>query len=101
MRHAGTYFPGRGTIVEESFLDGYAAGCREAFGAGYEIVLTVAVLRVLAERGLVASGETKALIASTMDAAAFTGWMVRARGATREADLLRGAPPFHGTGDEP
>ncbi|MFC9226512.1 hypothetical protein ACFT8W_38280 [Streptomyces hygroscopicus] len=62
----GTYFPGRGTLIEETFLKGKAEG--EAHG----------VLRVLEKRGIPTLAETRDRITNCTDLDTLDHWLDRA-----------------------
>ncbi|MFJ1993664.1 hypothetical protein [Streptomyces asiaticus] len=62
----GTYFPGRGTLIEETFLKGKAEG--EARG----------VLRVLEKRGIPTLAETRDRIINCTDLDTLDRWLDRA-----------------------
>ncbi|MEU0686818.1 hypothetical protein [Streptomyces uncialis] len=94
LLNAGTYFPGRGTIVEQSYLRGYADGFKEIQGAGYEQRLAAAVFSVLEARGVVTSTEARTRIASAMSVDTFSRWLIKSRAATSEADLFTDKPPL-------
>ncbi|MFJ3900220.1 hypothetical protein [Streptomyces sp. NPDC090025] len=72
----GSYFPGRGTLVEETYLKGKAEGLADA------------VLRVLAARGVVVPEETARRISDSDDPDELTGWLARASVATDIAELF-------------
>ncbi|WP_320773902.1 hypothetical protein [Streptomyces sp. CRN 30] len=78
-----TYFPGRGTIFEETHLDGQAKG--QAKG----------VLRILELRGLPVSDDTRERITTCADLARMDDWLDRAGTVERAEDLFdeeQGAP---------
>ncbi|MGW7689221.1 hypothetical protein ACWGMA_10140 [Streptomyces asiaticus] len=70
MAVVGSYFPGRGTLIEETFLKGKAAGRAE--------VRAKIVLRVLKARGIPTSDETRDRIANCTDLDTLDRWFDRA-----------------------
>ncbi|MFE0327549.1 hypothetical protein ACFW08_12260 [Streptomyces sp. NPDC058960] len=71
-----TYFPGRGTVFEEAYLDGAAKG--QAKG----------VLRVLEVRGLPVSDAVRERITTCTDLARLDDWLARAGTVERAEDLF-------------
>ncbi|MGW5605151.1 hypothetical protein ACWEWI_03450 [Streptomyces sp. NPDC003753] len=71
-----TYFPGRGTVFEEAYLDGAAKG--QAKG----------VLRVLEVRGLPVSDAVRERITTCTDLARLDDWLDRACTVERAEDLF-------------
>ncbi|MBB5117499.1 hypothetical protein AF335_03025 [Streptomyces eurocidicus] len=61
-----TYFPGRGTLIEETLLEGEAKGSAQM------------VLRVLEKRGILVPAETRERITSCTDLHTLERWMDRA-----------------------
>ncbi|OPF84545.1 hypothetical protein VT50_0200400 [Streptomyces antioxidans] len=74
MAVVGSYFPGRGTLIEETFLKGKAAGRAEARAE----VRAKIVLRVLKARGIPTSDETRDRIANCTDLSILDRWFDRA-----------------------
>jgi len=74
------YFPGRGTVFEEAYLDGEAKGKAEG------------VLRVLAVRGLPVSDEVRDRITSCTDLTYLDDWLDRAVTVARAEDLFGEVP---------
>ncbi|WP_432049062.1 hypothetical protein [Streptomyces asiaticus] len=66
----GTYFPGRGTLIEETFLKGKAEGQTEE--------RALAVLRVLEKRGVAIPAEAHDRITACTDLDALGRWLDRA-----------------------
>ncbi|MFF7903302.1 hypothetical protein ACIP4X_12120 [Streptomyces sp. NPDC088817] len=75
-----TYFPGRGTLFEETYLKGKAEG--EAKG----------VLRVLEVRGLPVSDDIRERITSCTDLDRLADWLDRSGTVERTEDLFVGNP---------
>lgn len=80
----GSYFPGRGTLVEETYLEGKAKG-----EAG---TTAAAVLQVLRMRGVPVSAEEEARITTHADPALLNEWLNRALRIDRAEDLFADAP---------
>ncbi|GAA1089291.1 hypothetical protein [Streptomyces javensis] len=70
MAVVGSYFPGRGTLIEETFLKGKAEGERHSRVQG--------VLRVLEKRGIASPPETRDRITHCTDLDALDRWFDRA-----------------------
>ncbi|MCX4664379.1 hypothetical protein OG711_23660 [Streptomyces uncialis] len=91
MMSVGTYFPGRGTIVEESYLKGKTEGREEGRAA--------TLIDVLEMRGISVSEETRERITSTTDSETLTEWLAKALTATAEDDLFtKEQPPAEAPG---
>ncbi|MFI1091214.1 hypothetical protein [Streptomyces sp. NPDC020917] len=86
MKVNGSYFPGRGTLVEESFLEGKAEGQVEGQAAG----LAQAVLQMLAHRGITVSDETRERITGCHDIDTLNRWVDEAFTVTGAEELLDG-----------
>ncbi|MDW6058877.1 hypothetical protein SAZ11_13585 [Streptomyces sp. FXJ1.4098] len=76
----GTFFPGRGTMIEEAFLEGEAKG--EAKGMAHS------VMRILRRRGIAVSREAEQTIMECADLEKLDLWCDRALTATRVEDLF-------------
>ncbi|MFD8608775.1 hypothetical protein [Streptomyces sp. NPDC059631] len=76
----GTYFPGRGTLFEETYLEGKAEG--EAEGR------TTLILRALEKRGIEVSSKVRDRVVSCTDLAQLTIWFDRSLTAESAADLF-------------
>jgi len=89
----GTYFPGRGTIVEESYLKGRAEGHEEGRAEGHHAGMAEArrqtLLRLLDKRGVPVCETARKRIADCTDADVLDRWLDRALTVTDAADLLR------------
>ncbi|MFF5182808.1 hypothetical protein ACFY30_03300 [Streptomyces sp. NPDC000345] len=81
-----TFFPGRGTVFEEAYLDGQAKGLAEGRAKG----LAEGVLRILEVRGLPVSGEVRERIATCSDLALLDDWLVRAGTVEHVEELFTG-----------
>ncbi|MEU9856067.1 hypothetical protein [Streptomyces sp. NPDC047974] len=69
MRTVGTFFPGRGTLVEETYLKGKAEGKAEGEAEGRAEGLAEAVLRVLRARGIDVPEDVAARVTACSDPA--------------------------------
>jgi hypothetical protein len=76
----GTYFPGRGTLFEETYLEGKAQGRAED--------RTALILRVLEKRGIPVPEDTRDRITSCTDLDTLTLWFDRSLTATAVEDLF-------------
>ncbi|MGX5214035.1 hypothetical protein ACWKT3_36005 [Streptomyces violaceus] len=72
----GTYFPGKGTLFEETYLEGKAEGKSEA------------ILRVLEKRGIHLPEDTRDRITSCTDLGTLTLWFDRSLTAGTAEDLF-------------
>lgn len=79
-----SYFPGRGTVFEEAYLEGKAEGRAEGEAEGK----AEAVLRVLEVRGLPVSAEVRERVTSCADLGRLDVWLLRAVTAERVEDLF-------------
>ncbi|MHA5052771.1 hypothetical protein [Streptomyces sp. SD15] len=79
-----SYFPGRGTVFEEAYLDGEAKGQAKGKAEG--------VLRVLAARGLPVSDEVRDRITNCTDLTCLDGWLDRAVAVARAEELFVEGP---------
>ncbi|MEU5267306.1 hypothetical protein AB0G77_01805 [Streptomyces hygroscopicus] len=80
MSVVGSYFPGRGTLVEETFLKGKAVG--EAVGGAR------AVLRTLENRGIRTSAEIRERITNCTDIKTLDHWLDRAMTVSTANELF-------------
>jgi hypothetical protein len=80
----GSFFPGRGTFVEETFLAGKAAGLAEAKAEG----MAESVLQVLAHRGIAVSDEARERIAACRDMETLERWFDKAFSVEAAEELL-------------
>ncbi|MFD9982671.1 hypothetical protein ACFWZJ_20085 [Streptomyces massasporeus] len=78
-----TYFPGRGTLFEETYLEGKAEGIAEG-KAG-------AILRVLEKRGIPVPEAVRDRITTCTDLDTLTLWFDRSLTATTAEDLFTDA----------
>lgn len=74
MKVNGSYFPGRGTLIEETFLEGKAEGMAEGRSEG----LAGAVLRMLQHREILVADETRNRIVECHDVERLEQWVDRA-----------------------
>ncbi|MFD5552858.1 hypothetical protein ACFWIA_03355 [Streptomyces sp. NPDC127068] len=88
MMSVGTYFPGRGTIVEESYLKGRTDG------------RAVTIIDILGMRGLTIPDGVRERITSTTDEDTLIQWLERALTATAVDDLFVDEPPRATTSSE-
>ncbi|MEU1304210.1 hypothetical protein [Streptomyces shenzhenensis] len=91
-----TFFPGRGTVFEEAFLDGQAegqaAGLAEGQAAGLAEGQAKGVLRILEVRGIPLSDEVREHITGCTDLARLDDWLDRAGTVDRAEDLFNETP---------
>ncbi len=80
----GTYFPGRGTLFEETYLEGKAEG--KAQGRAED--RTALILRVLEKRGIDIPEDTRDRITSCTDLDTLTLWFDRSLTAGTAEDLF-------------
>lgn len=83
-----TYFPGRGTLFEEKYLEGKADGEAEGEAKGEAKGKAEGVLRVLEVRGIPVSEEVRERIANCTDLARVSAWLDRVGTVERAEDLL-------------
>jgi hypothetical protein len=88
LMSVGTYFPGRGTIVEESFLKGVAEGREEGREEGRAEERAQMVLRVLEKRQIPTLARTRDRITACPDAGVLDRWLDRAFTVTDAEDLF-------------
>ncbi|MEU9051647.1 hypothetical protein AB0D37_14700 [Streptomyces sp. NPDC048384] len=79
-----TYFPGRGTLFEETYLEGKAEGKVEGRAEGK----AEGVLRVLEGRGIAVSHEVRERIATCTDLPLVDAWLDRVGTVERVEDLF-------------
>ncbi|WP_330458901.1 hypothetical protein [Streptomyces sp. NBC_00820] len=84
------YFPGRGTLIERTFLEGEAKGEARGEAKG--------VLRVLEVRGIPVSDDARERILTCTDLERVNDWLDRAGSVDHAEDLFTGttytpAPP--------
>ncbi|MFJ8716778.1 hypothetical protein ACIRD9_26955 [Streptomyces violaceus] len=84
----GTYFPGRGTLFEQTYLEGKAEG--RAQGRAED--RTVLILRVLEKRGIDVPETARERITSCTDLDTLTLWFDRSLTATTAEDLFADGP---------
>ncbi|MGW2732313.1 hypothetical protein [Streptomyces sp. NPDC001494] len=82
QKMVATYFPGRGTLFEETYLEGKAEGKAEGEAKG--------VLRVLEVRGIPVSDDARKRITSCTDPDRVADWLDRAATVSRAEDLFAG-----------
>ncbi|WP_405617972.1 hypothetical protein [Streptomyces sp. NBC_00076] len=83
-----SYFPGRGTVFEEAYLDGEAKGKAEGEAKGKAEGEAKGVLRILELRGLPVSDEVRERITTCTDLARLDDWLDRAGTVGRAEDLF-------------
>jgi hypothetical protein len=83
----GTYFPGRGTIVEQSYLKGKKEGLEK----GLEKARAQDILRLLEKRGIPTTDAERTRIADCPDLDTLDRWFDRAITATHAEDLFTDA----------
>ncbi|MFI8888999.1 hypothetical protein [Streptomyces paradoxus] len=84
----GTYFPGRGTLFEETYLEGKAAGIAEGKAEGQAEDRIALILRVLEKRGIDIPQDTRDRITACTDLDTLTLWFDRSLTATTAEDLF-------------
>ncbi|WP_329618542.1 hypothetical protein [Streptomyces sp. S465] len=84
----GTYFPGRGTLIEETFLKGKAEGKAEGEAHGR----AQGVLRVLEKRGIPTQPETRDRITNCTDLDTLDRWLDRAITVSTADELFEEEP---------
>ncbi|MGW4734073.1 hypothetical protein ACWEQC_33730 [Streptomyces shenzhenensis] len=87
-----TYFPGRGTVFEEAFLDGQTEGQAAGLAEGRAQGEAKGVLRILEVRGLPLSDDVREHITSCTDLARLDDWLDRAGTVERAEDLFSETP---------
>lgn len=83
-----TYFPGRGTIVEESYLKGMAEGREEGREQGCAAGRAHAVLRLLEKRGIPTLAGTRERITGCTDLEVLDRWLDRALTVTEATEIF-------------
>ncbi|UNS98691.1 hypothetical protein MMF93_21185 [Streptomyces tubbatahanensis] len=89
----GSYFPGRGTLVEETFLKGKAQGMAEGMAAGQAEGQARSVLRLLEMRGIPVTETQRARLAACTDPEVLDTWLERAVRITDADQLFESEPP--------
>ncbi|MFF6774170.1 hypothetical protein ACFY8W_11450 [Streptomyces sp. NPDC012637] len=84
----GTYFPGRGTLVEETYLEGKAEGLAEGKAEGKAEAKAESVLAVLAARGIEVSEADARRIAECTDTETLDRWLERAVTVAHTAEIF-------------
>ncbi|MGC9442690.1 hypothetical protein [Streptomyces sp. WG5] len=95
-----SYFPGRGTVWEETYYEGRAKGEAEGRAKGEAEGRAKGeaegkaqgVLRVLEVRGLIVSDDARARVTACMDLARLDDWLDRAGTVARVEELFAGMP---------
>jgi hypothetical protein len=72
-----TYFPGRGTLFEQTYLEGKAEGVAEGKAEGKAEGTVESILRVLEKRGVPLTPDTRERIVSETDLDTLTRWFDR------------------------
>jgi len=84
----GSYFPGRGTLVETTFLKGKAAGKAEGKIEGEAAGQARSILRLLEMRGIPVNENQRTDITSCTDPETLDRWLERAFSATDAEELF-------------
>jgi predicted transposase YdaD len=84
----GTYFPGRGTMIEKAFLEGEAKGKAEGKAEGEAEAKAQSIVRILQRRNITVSPDTEQTIMECKDLAKLDLWFDRALTATQTEDLF-------------
>ncbi|TVL94209.1 hypothetical protein [Streptomyces sp. SAJ15] len=79
-----TYFPGRGTLIEQTFLEGKAEG----WAKGRKEERAQAIQRVLDHRGILTTPEQRRTIADCPDLERLGRWLDRALTVSTVEDLF-------------
>ncbi|GHD18857.1 hypothetical protein GCM10010313_49330 [Streptomyces violarus] len=87
-----TYFPGRGTLFEETYLEGKAEGKAEGKVEGKAEGKAESILSVLEKRGIDISEATRSRITSCSDLDTLTLWFDRSLTATSAENLFATGP---------
>ncbi|GHF04325.1 hypothetical protein [Streptomyces morookaense] len=74
----GSFFPGRGTLVEEKYLEGKADGVAEGLAEGKAEERARLVLRVLERRGISVPDEVRERLADCSDLDVLDRWLDQA-----------------------
>lgn len=85
---AGTYFPGRGTLIEETYLKGEAEGEARGKVEGKAEGKAESVLRVLAARGIEVPEDTAERVLRCTDSDTLDRWLDRAITAAHVDELF-------------
>ncbi|MFC7219247.1 hypothetical protein ACFQLX_13875 [Streptomyces polyrhachis] len=75
---SGTYFPGRGTLIEETYLEGKEDGKAEGKAEGRVSERRRMVLMLLANRDVIVSDEVRERVAGCADLDVLDRWLERA-----------------------
>ncbi|MDJ1134593.1 hypothetical protein [Streptomyces iconiensis] len=87
----GSYFPGRGTLVEETFLKGEAKGIAKGIAQGITEERARFVLLVLDNREIPLTESQRVRITACTDPDQLDHWVKRAMTVTHADELLDGA----------
>ena len=96
----GSYFPGRGTLVEETFLEGEASGEAKGQAKGEAKGEAKSILRLLEMRGIPISETQRTRVTSCTDLDTLDRWLERAFRATETERLFDDEAPA-APGDAP
>jgi hypothetical protein len=88
MKAVGTYFPGRGTIVEESYLKGVSEGVEQGLEKGRAEERALNIVRLLEKRGLAVSATERSRITGCTDLTTLDRWFDRAVTVTDTSELF-------------
>ncbi|MEU0217887.1 hypothetical protein ABZ281_23490 [Streptomyces sp. NPDC006265] len=83
--------PGQGTLFEETYLEGKAAGIAEGKAEGKAEDRVALILRVLEKRGIDIPQDTRDRISTSTDLDTLTLWFDRSLTATAAEDLFADA----------
>lgn len=89
----GTFFPGRGTLIEETWLAGQASGEAKGEAKG--------ILRILEVRGLPVSDDMREYITTCTDLDRLDDWLDRAGTVERAEELRDEVERAEGSREEP
>jgi hypothetical protein len=96
QKMVATYFPGRGTLFEQTYLEGKAEGEAEGEARGE----AKGVLRVLEVRGIPVPDDVRERITSCTDPDRVAEWLDRAGTVSRPEDLFTEEPEVPGTASD-
>jgi hypothetical protein len=88
MMSPGTYFPGRGTLIEEKFLEGKAEGKAEGEAVGRIRERVRMVFRVLENRGISVEPQVRDRVVACTDLDDLGRWVDRAFRVTEAEELF-------------